>query len=80
MSDKTKSPSGAKVPMPNMRRGVRSYFRDVRDEMRKVVWPTPTETIRLATTVIAVCIIFVLYLFAFGAIVEKVVNMLLGKG
>lgn len=63
--------------MPNMRRGLRAYFSDIIQEMKKVVWPTRKETVRLTGLVITVCIVFVLYLYIFGIIVDYVFKFLL---
>jgi preprotein translocase subunit SecE len=79
MSEKEKLPA-PKVPMPDMRRGIKGYFQDVGREMRKVIWPSRAETARLTYVVIAVCVIFVLYLFLFGEVVQLIINGLLGKG
>ena len=40
------------------------FFRDTISELRKVVWPTRQETIRLTLIVLAVCIVVVIILFA----------------
>ena len=40
------------------------FFRDTISELRKVVWPTRQETIRLTLIVLAVCIVVGIILFA----------------
>ena len=39
-------------------------FREVRSEMKKVVWPTREETIRLTIVVIAISVVISVILFA----------------
>lgn len=70
MSDK-QGPSPAKatgsVPVPDIaRRGVRGFISDVRSEMKKVIWPTRIETLRLTGIVLAVCALAVSILFTLG--------------
>lgn len=60
-----------------MRRGIRAYLADVVAEMRKVVWPTRKETFRLTGLVLTVCVIFVVFLYVWGTIVEYIIKFLL---
>lgn len=78
MSDKAKSPQG-NVPLPSFgKRGFRGYFQDVSREMKRVVWPTRAETLRLTWLVLFVVVLFVVYLWSFGLLVELLVNKLMG--
>ena len=47
-----KSPSKASKP----KKSRFAFIRDIYDELRKVVWPTRREAIRLTLMVLAVCI------------------------
>ena len=53
-----------------------ALIRDIYDELRKVVWPTRRETVRLTLMVIAVCVVVGIILgtldFAFSELVIKV--------
>ena len=40
--------------------GLKEYFRGVRTEMKKVVWPTRSEVVSYTVVVIAVCAAFAL--------------------
>lgn len=40
--------------------GFKEYFRGVRTEMKKVVWPTRKELVSYTTVVIVVCAVFAL--------------------
>ena len=55
-----------------------SFFRETRDELKKVVWPTRQETIRLTMVVIAVSLLVGLFLggldFLFTSILQKLVK------
>ncbi len=42
------------------RPGIKEYFRSVKVEMKKVVWPTQKETVSYTAVVIATCAVFAL--------------------
>ena len=49
--------------------GIRRYFRELRSELKKVVWPTPQQVLKNALVVLA-CVLFVgvfIWLFDFVA-------------
>lgn len=50
---------------------IRSYFRDVVVETRKVKWPTRKELIEYTVTVIVVCIVVFLLTYAFDVLVTE---------
>ncbi len=78
MSEKAKNPQG-NVSLPSFgKRGVRGYLQDVSREMKRVVWPTRAETVRLTWLVLFVVILFVVYLWAFGYVIEILVHKLMG--
>ncbi len=64
--------------MPSMRKGVGQFLKEVGIEMRKVIWPTRAETMRLTSAVLFVCVLFVLYLYIAGIIVETVIHLMEG--
>ncbi|MDP2637998.1 MAG: preprotein translocase subunit SecE [Candidatus Levybacteria bacterium] len=55
-----------------------SFFKEARDELKKVVWPTRQEVIRLTLVVIAVSFIVGVFLggldFVFVKIIETIVK------
>ncbi|GIV01877.1 MAG: hypothetical protein KatS3mg015_0707 [Fimbriimonadales bacterium] len=63
-------PGGASVPVPDMRGGIKGFIEGVIREMRRVVWPSWQETTRLTIMVLVVCIVFVVYLWLAGIIVD----------
>jgi preprotein translocase subunit SecE len=54
---------------------VSQYYRDVVNEMRKVVWPTKDETRDLTVVVLTVSGILALFTF----VVDQVINFVMGK-
>ena len=74
---KPTNPTGpARPPMPKMKGGLGKYFKEVGVEMRRVIWPTRAETVRLTIMVLLVCIFFVLYLYIASTLVNLIVNAL----
>lgn len=51
-----------------------NFFNEVRDELKKVVWPTKDETIRLTGIVIGISVIVALFIGA----ADYIFTMLLG--
>jgi len=70
---KAKKPQ-AQSAQPKKRRF--TFFADIIGELRKVVWPTRQETIRLTLIVIGLCVVMGLLLgavdYAFSELVAKV--------
>jgi preprotein translocase subunit SecE len=51
------------------------FLKEVNEELRKVVWPTRPEVIRLTAVVILVSLIVALYLGALDLILTKVLAL-----
>lgn len=68
--------SSGKLPTPQVRRGLGSFFKDLKREARQVTWPTPQETTRLTGTVIAVCALVAGFLFILGFLVQGLFRIL----
>lgn len=51
-----------------------TYFNDVVNELKKVVWPTRDMLIGSTTVVIIISLIFAVYIF----VVDKVLSLLVG--
>jgi preprotein translocase subunit SecE len=51
-------------------------FREVRSEMKKVVWPTREETIRLTIVVIAISVVISVILFAADTVFQILILQL----
>ncbi|HET6645106.1 MAG TPA: preprotein translocase subunit SecE [Fimbriimonadales bacterium] len=78
MASKSKEPSNPapQVRMPTMKRGINQFFKDVGVEMRRVVWPTRADTVRLTAAVLFVCVMFVVYLYIAGELVHLIIRLM----
>jgi len=56
--------------------GLIRTFREVRSEMKKVVWPTREETIRLTAVVIALSVVISVVLFSADALFATLLGLL----
>ena len=80
-ADKKSQAAAVKVkknqPQPSQPKKRRfTFFTDIFNELKKVVWPTRQETIRLSLIVIGLCLVMALILglldFGFSELVAKV--------
>ena len=59
--------------------GIRKYFRELKAEMKKVVWPTRKEVFNNTGVVMGVMIIVALFLFGvdtgLGAVITKILEI-----
>ena len=60
------------------RTSLREYFRGVRTEMKKVVWPTRKEVVEYTGVVIAVCAAFALLFWVIDTGVLAALKAILG--
>lgn len=75
---KVSKPSGT-VPVPRMRRGPKAFINEVFREMKRVTWPTRSETNRMTGVVLAICGLIVLVLYIMSLLVSSGLHMLLQK-
>ena len=59
------------------RGGLGKFFRGVKAELKKVVWPTRKELINYTIVVFLVTIFIALLIYVFDAIFAQLINMLL---
>ena len=59
-------------------RQIQQFFVEVRSEMKKVVWPSREETIRLTAVVIALSAIISVVLFSADALFATLLGLLQG--
>jgi len=52
------------------------FINDVRDELKKVSWPTRSETIKLTVTVFAISLIVGLYVGIIDVVLAKILTSL----
>jgi len=80
MEEREPAAAPTSIPIPKVRRGIRQYFRDVSQEMKKVTWPTRTETNRLTGVVLGVCILVVLFLTALSIVFDTIFQVVFRGG
>jgi preprotein translocase subunit SecE len=64
--DKAKKPAPAAAPK-KPRPSLKEYFKGIRTEVKKVVWPTRKELISFTGVVLFVCVILSLGIWAFDS-------------
>ena len=58
--------------------GICKYFRELRSELKKVVWPTPQQVLK-NTLVVAGCVVAVgLFIWLFDFVAQVGINALIG--
>lgn len=75
-----KSKNNGKTDKPNVFARLAQYFRDVRSEMKRVVWPQRPEIINSSMVVLVTLIFFVALTFTVDLIVVEVVQLLTKLG
>jgi len=67
----------AKAANPNQPNPLVRYFRETRGELRKVTWPTRQESWRLTWIVLAVTIVFAIFLGLMDAGLSRLFELLI---
>lgn len=75
---KPTNPAPPKPSVPKMKGGPGKFFKDVGVEMRRVIWPTKQETLRLTVMVLLVCVFFVMYLYLGSLAVNYLITAMEG--
>ena len=57
--------------------GIRRYFRELRSELKKVVWPTPQQVLKNAVIVVCCVIAVGLFIWLFDAVGQLAIRALL---
>jgi len=68
-----KAPAAAK---PNVFARLGAYFRDVRAEMKRVVWPSPDEVRNSSVVVIVTLIFFAAFIAVTDLVVQQFITLL----
>ncbi|MCD7742040.1 MAG: preprotein translocase subunit SecE [Ruminococcus sp.] len=80
-SKEVKSSKSAKKPKDKKKKGgVKKYFRDLKSEIKKVVWPSRSKVINNTGVVIALMIVLGLALFGIDSLTGVGVSALLSIG
>ncbi len=53
------------------------YFRELRSELKKVVWPTPEQTMKNALMVVACCIAVGVFIWLFDFVAQVGIDALI---
>jgi len=64
-------------PKTKKKLGIKDYFKGVRTEMRKVIWPSRKESISYTGVVIVTCFIFALIFWAFDSVFLSLLKAIL---
>ena len=56
-----------------------SFLKEVQEELKKVVWPTREEVIRLTVVVIVISIVVGAYLGALDLVFSKAIELILNR-
>ena len=73
-SDKPVKQAKANKPeKPGMFARLGNYFRDVRSEMRRVVWPTRSEVLNSSVVVVTTLLFFIVFITAVDFVVQQLV-------
>jgi len=64
---------------PKQRTGIRQFFREVREEMRQVAWPTRPELINYTTITLFVLVLMTSLIFGLNYVFGKFVLWLFQK-
>ncbi len=74
---KTGKPGKAPAPAkPGFFARLGNYFRDVRSEMKRVVWPTRPEVINSSVVVIVTLIFFAAFIALTDIVVQRIITAL----
>ena len=57
--------------------GIRRYFRELRSELKKVVWPTPQQVLKNAAIVVCCVIAVGVFIWLFDAVAQLAIRALL---
>jgi len=78
--EKTKKAKPVKPAKPNIFARLAQYFRDVRSEMRRVVWPQRPEVINSSIVVVVTLLFFVAFTFIVDSLVVQALRVITNLG
>ena len=56
---------------------IRRYFRELRSELKKVVWPTPKQVAKNALVVVACVVVFGVFIWLFDFVAQTGITALI---
>ena len=60
--------------------GIARYFRELRSELKKVVWPTPKQLLKNTLVVIACVLVVGVFIWTFDLVANVVIDALISIG
>ena len=57
--------------------GIRRYFRELRSELKKVVWPTPQQVLKNALVVAACVLVVGIFIWLFDFVAQFLIDALI---
>ena len=57
--------------------GIARYFRELRSELKKVVWPTPQQVLKNALVVLACVLVVGIFIWLFDFVAQFVIDALI---
>ena len=78
--EKVKKAKPAKPDKPNIFARLGQYFRDVRSEMRRVVWPQRPEVINSSIVVVVTLLFFIVFTFIVDSLVVQALRLITNLG
>ena len=86
MSEETKvqTPAKAKAKKKNifvrMGRAIARWFREMRSELKKVVWPTPKQIVNNTLVVLVIVVVSAIVLWGFDSLASAATELLIAIG
>ena len=72
-----KAPAKKKAKKPNR---IAKWFREMRSELKKIVWPTPKQIINNTVVSLVVMVVFAIVIWGFDQIAAQGVRALISLG
>ena len=57
--------------------GIRRYFRELRSELKKVVWPTPQQVLKNTLIVLACVVVVGVFIWLFDVVGDLIIKALI---
>lgn len=74
MANKTNTVNGKETDSKSLKR----YFRGVRSEFKKVIWPTKKQWLHYSLIVIVVSILTALFIYAVDVVIGQIMSLIIG--
>ena len=75
--EKKSAKSGKKNIFTRMGSGIAKWFRELKSELKKVIWPTPKQLLNNTVVVLVVMAVFAVVLWGFDTVASKGVEALI---